>query len=91
MTYRSSSSVMSESVASINNQSTVEPLESLVIRFGDVTIEKNRQDTIIESTVDSHQAIFHELELLNSTRSSAVKDRILRRLLHRVRIEISTK
>lgn len=71
---------VTSSSESISNKPTIEPVEALIIRFGDVTIEKNR----CEERIDSHRVIFHEIEMLNSTKSSAVKDRILRRLLHRV-------
>lgn len=66
-----------------NNSPAIEPVEALIIRFGDVTIERNRCNQI-EDQLDNHRIIFHEIEMLNSTNSSAVKDRILRRLLHRV-------
>lgn len=66
-----------------NNNPAIEPVEALIIRFGDVTIEKNRINEV-DNQLDNHRIIFHEIEILNSTKSSAVKDRILRRLLHRV-------
>lgn len=76
-------SVTSSSAESIiNNKPAIEPVEALIIRFGDVTIEKNR---CADDRIDSHRLMFQEIEMLNSTKSSAVKDRILRRLLHRVR------
>lgn len=74
-------SSLSESID--DNNPTIEPVEALIIRFGDVTIEKNRCNDV-EDQLDNHRIIFHEIEMLNSTKSSAVKDRILRRLLHRV-------
>ncbi|EFX87215.1 hypothetical protein DAPPUDRAFT_312639 [Daphnia pulex] len=66
-----------------NNNPAIEPVEALIIRFGDVTIEKNRINEV-DNQLDNHRIIFHEIEILNSTKSSAVKDRILRRLLHRI-------
>lgn len=74
-------SSLSESID--DNNPTIEPVEALIIRFGDVTIEKNRCNDV-EDQLDNHRIIFHEIEMLNSTKSSAVKDRILRRLLHRI-------
>lgn len=66
---------------STNDKPPIEPVEALIIRFGDVTIERNRCD----DKMDNHRLMFHEIEMLNSTKSSATKDRILRRLLQRVR------
>lgn len=68
-------------------ESAMEPVESLIIRFGDVTIEKksrNDQLPAHEETTGGHRLMYHEIEMLNSTRSSAAKDQLLRRLLHRV-------
>lgn len=66
----------------------MEPVESLIIRFGDVTIEKKtRNDQPVNSEEingGGHRLMYHEIEMLNSTRSSAAKDQLLRRLLHRV-------
>ena len=74
---------------SVNEKdAAMEPVESLIIRFGDVTIEKkNRNDQPVnndESNSGGHRLMYHEIEMLNSTRSSAAKDQLLRRLLHRV-------
>lgn len=76
-------SVASSSEESINSKPSVEPVEALIIRFGDVTIEKNRCPDASRQA-DNQRLFFHEIEQLNSTKSSATKDRILRRLLLRV-------
>ena len=62
----------------------LEPLDAMIIRLGDVTIERSsrcREDR------DSQRLYFHEIELINSTKSSAAKDQILRRLLHKVKMK----
>lgn len=64
-------------------------MEALIIRFGDVTIEKSRlpvdETKQQQAWADDQQRLFfHEIELLNSSKDSATKDRILRRLLNRV-------
>ena len=76
-------SVASSSEESINDKPSVEPVEALIIRFGDVTIEKNRCPDASRQA-DNQRLFFHEIEQLNSTKSSATKDRILRRLLMKV-------
>ena len=61
----------------------LEPLDAMIIRLGDgVTIERNSR---CRDDEDSQRLYFHEIELLNSTKSSAAKDQILRRLLHTVK------